>query len=360
VAGASLPILLALTGKSLIRRAQDGRFALHDLLRQFAGEKLDSDPEARAAVQRRFAAYYGDRLARLEPDLKGPAQIAALDAIEAEIDHVRLAWMLAIGHRYDPARRRLLNGLVCFYTMRARLQESVEMLGGTLDYLHRQSLTPDERDLTALIEVFQGLNLLRLSRNQQASALYQTAMPVVRQMDSPDAGYFFAALSTIALWGNGDPQTGAEWARRALALAQTADDPWGVALALRVLGETIHDSAHYPEARRLFGQALEASRAAGDRWGECEALNLLGRVPTRQAIIPKPIASTARRWPSTSSLATPTRPPGRAATSAAWRAPWASTRRRGGRSRKSRPSGGRWATRAWKPRWSSPWARPRC
>src|SRR5262249_51969056 len=46
VAGVRATILVALVDKSLLRQAEVGRYNLHELLRQFAAERLDASGEA--------------------------------------------------------------------------------------------------------------------------------------------------------------------------------------------------------------------------------------------------------------------------------------------------------------------------
>lgn len=63
VAAASLPILLSLADKSLIRSEGDGRFSMHELLRQFAEEKLSANPETVQTVRNQHATHFTNLLA---------------------------------------------------------------------------------------------------------------------------------------------------------------------------------------------------------------------------------------------------------------------------------------------------------
>lgn len=58
VAGATLPVLAALVDKSLLRRTGDGRFDLHELVRQHAAEFLAQAPQEQADARDRHASYY--------------------------------------------------------------------------------------------------------------------------------------------------------------------------------------------------------------------------------------------------------------------------------------------------------------
>ncbi|MFN8371604.1 MAG: hypothetical protein U0694_01820 [Anaerolineae bacterium] len=61
VAGASLKTLMTLVNKSLLRRdASSGRYAVHELLRQYAAEQLQQLPdEQRATCDRHCRLCYG-------------------------------------------------------------------------------------------------------------------------------------------------------------------------------------------------------------------------------------------------------------------------------------------------------------
>jgi DNA-binding NarL/FixJ family response regulator len=73
VAGASLRELMALVDKSLLQRTPTGRFALHELLRQYAEEQLKASGAA-GEVRGRHSRYYMNALYRHRLDLTGRPQ----------------------------------------------------------------------------------------------------------------------------------------------------------------------------------------------------------------------------------------------------------------------------------------------
>jgi predicted ATPase len=77
VAGATLSILSALVNKSLLQWEANGRYQVHELLRQYAEEQLAQSPEARAHTLEQHGAYFARLLAALTPALKGHGQLAA-------------------------------------------------------------------------------------------------------------------------------------------------------------------------------------------------------------------------------------------------------------------------------------------
>jgi len=91
VAGASARELMALTDKSLLHRAAEGWYEVHELLRQYAAEKLAASPDAERAVCERHAAYYSAALERWAGELRGSRQQAALGEMKVEIENARAA-----------------------------------------------------------------------------------------------------------------------------------------------------------------------------------------------------------------------------------------------------------------------------
>ena len=97
VTGASLGQLHALVGKALLRYDPEReRYAVHELLRQYAAEQLAEDATAERGAQERHATYYLSAMAEREVALKGAGQCAALDAIGKDIENVRAAWQWAV------------------------------------------------------------------------------------------------------------------------------------------------------------------------------------------------------------------------------------------------------------------------
>src|SRR5262249_41593256 len=92
VAGASLRTLAGLVNKSMLRRDPNGRYEIHDLLRQYANSHLVQVTTDYHIVESRYVTYYLDLVHRQDSLLKGNGQKEALDVIETEIDNVRMAW----------------------------------------------------------------------------------------------------------------------------------------------------------------------------------------------------------------------------------------------------------------------------
>lgn len=89
VVGASLPLLASLLDKSLLRMEQEGRYELHELLRQYAVERLAESSHTEATIQDRHALYYAQHVQ--EAAQQGIGTPAFALAVGAEIDNIRRA-----------------------------------------------------------------------------------------------------------------------------------------------------------------------------------------------------------------------------------------------------------------------------
>jgi predicted ATPase len=96
VAGATLLSLSALVSKSLVRRTKEGRYDLHEVVRQYALAQL-ADGGHLEAVRDRHCDYYLRLLGEREKDLRSAALREALRELTDEIENVRTAWSRAIG-----------------------------------------------------------------------------------------------------------------------------------------------------------------------------------------------------------------------------------------------------------------------
>ncbi|MET8089945.1 BTAD domain-containing putative transcriptional regulator [Micromonospora sp. NPDC005220] len=91
VAGAGLPMLAGLVDQSLIAVGEDGRYEMHELLRQYAAESLAADPAEEARTRWRHAEHH---IALLP--LEGEARADGGPRLEMEQENLRAAtdWLI--------------------------------------------------------------------------------------------------------------------------------------------------------------------------------------------------------------------------------------------------------------------------
>src|SRR5438045_9468486 len=98
VAGAKLPILAALVDKSLLQRDPDGRYEIHELLRQYAEAKLKEQAQEIDDLLDKHSDYYCALLAHLTPLFMTSKEQEVVPTILPDIENVRAAWRWAVDH----------------------------------------------------------------------------------------------------------------------------------------------------------------------------------------------------------------------------------------------------------------------
>jgi tetratricopeptide (TPR) repeat protein len=129
VSGASAKTLLELAHKSWIQRLPDGRYQIHELLRQFSFEKLEREEATFALVMKQYGNYYAAHTARLWEDMKGVNQRRALSGMEAEFDNIHVAWSWLVSAKdMETAVQNMLLMLFHYAELRVRGDTLLRML----------------------------------------------------------------------------------------------------------------------------------------------------------------------------------------------------------------------------------------
>jgi predicted ATPase len=127
ISGVNLSGLRRLVSKSLlVYEPESGRYFIHELLTQYAEEKLESSGQA-AAIHDAHLAFFAGFMEHLTLDIKGRRQLAALEAIGADFENIRRAWNRALLTQNAPQLERMLEPLYLFCFIRNRYQEGDEI-----------------------------------------------------------------------------------------------------------------------------------------------------------------------------------------------------------------------------------------
>jgi predicted ATPase/DNA-binding SARP family transcriptional activator len=137
VAGAGLPLLAGLVDQSLVAAGEDGRYDMHELLRQYAAERLAADPAEEADARRRHAEHYAALLPAPAEALAG-----AGPSLDAEVENLRAATDWLVRHADPVALDAHLLRLWALYRRNGWFREAHAILGTALE---RQGVPPLQR-----------------------------------------------------------------------------------------------------------------------------------------------------------------------------------------------------------------------
>lgn len=313
-------VLQALVDKSLLRCDSGTRCQLHELLRQYAEERLRETPSELALALDRHADFYTEFLAARSAAMEGGRQREAAAEIAAEIENVRGAWLHAVERADAPALERCFSALPLFFQHRGRYREGADLLAAAVRRLEREELTEPVGRALALILNEQAWFHIRFgqlaaarSHLERAQAIYERfgLAPLPGMATDPMIGLADAALiegeyAAAARYGElalrnsqahqhlgnlpcalyvlanvalaqGSYQTARRYAQRAYTAALKTQDQWFMAYCLIDLGSAARAQGQYAEARRYYQEAYELREAFGDPEGMALALLLQGR-----------------------------------------------------------------------------------
>lgn len=298
---AKLAVIATLVDRSLLTARGDGRFSLHPLLRQYAGEKLATEHGSENLARGRHARHQLRRLTS-SSDLSGATHLAALAALDSSFADLAAGWRWAHHERLFDELGRAAAPLATLCWHRARYKEGHDLLGlalsapvaaeaGSLAQVrllvqHARLSERLGRHAEARHSANQALELLP---GAQGSPEHLTALQVLGTLELHEGryeearrifsralgfAYSHAARAQIARFSAnvglteqylGHRRRAAVWYRRALRLQRELDDPTGTVSSLSNLGNVLRLLGCLEKARRLLGEALDlAERIAAN------------------------------------------------------------------------------------------------
>jgi len=274
VTGASLRDLMTLVDKSLLQRDPAGRYGIHELLRQYAAEKLGQAPAEERTIRDRQCAYYAEFLRQRETLLIGRRQKQALTEIGIEIENVRTSWDWAVTQGRTEDINCSLESLAEFYWIRAWFQEGEQTFARAaerLDEEQRDATDRKTRFIHGKVLLQQGRFCDPLGLVDKGCRQVQQSLAIFRDLGArKEMAYALCYLGELG------PSAGdKELYQEGLTIFKEIGDQRGIAYALVNLGSVAIYQAEYEEAKQLIQKSLDIVKELGDQPGIIASLRSL-------------------------------------------------------------------------------------
>jgi predicted ATPase len=245
------------------------RVGLLETIREFALERLAEAGEADSA-QRRHAEHYAALAEQAHDQLYGPAQLAALDRLEAEHDNLRaaLTWSLAPGPAAIPDTERvdiglrLVEALAAFWHQHGHATEGRRWLQRAID------LASDDNG-ARVAAVAHGLGILLTQQNEFAAAvpLFERSLAIYRDLGDRDEEA--KELNSLGITHGylGNLGTARSLLEESAALAREVGSEQRVAAALTNLGLVENLAGNLGRAAEVLQEAVAVDEKYGDQLG---------------------------------------------------------------------------------------------
>lgn len=274
VAGASLRGLSVLASKSLVTPSPEtGRYALHELLRQYGEAELRQDPEFSTHVDEAHAAFYAELMQESLALFVRSDQPRALRIVEDDLENVRSAWRhcLAIGDA--TAARSFVEGLWYLYEMRSWYPAGISLFGEALDAFDAGSDQEDVVKLRALAGAAQAWFFSLIGQPEVGEAIARMAADTLRESSDLAAYTTAAQCLAISLTYLGRMDEMAACTDEAVAVADARHHPfWSAAMrnwrafGAFLAGDTSTATKLLPRAYETFEQMDEHYFASWNLW----------------------------------------------------------------------------------------------
>jgi predicted ATPase/DNA-binding NarL/FixJ family response regulator len=270
VAGANLAMLDALVGKSIIRHAAGDRYQIHELLRQYAEERLHENADEVARTATALGQFYAAFLSRWFPGRAGQIMPSeALAAIALEIENIRVAWPDILAQTDGEALRRVMHVILDFSFMRGPYREGAALIEQALERLRALPATAERQ--VAIADCLHALGLLRLRAGQigEARQLFADSAAIADPLALPrsigDSTEPLAGLGLVALVA-GDYREAVRLGMAALQRGEAEQHGGNQRDGLYVLVSAALAQGQYRIARRYAQRVYALVQELGNRW----------------------------------------------------------------------------------------------
>lgn len=263
VAGAHLNTLSVFIQKSLVYLShRDGKYHLHELLRQYGYEVLKATHEFEAASQAHFD-YFLELAKSAESRLRGPEQITWLERLDAERDNLRFALQWGVKHpQNSEALVDLVGALTWYWRMRSYIAEACSWLEKIRTYAH-----PSPRS-QAKLHWISGHHEWMRGAFQQARQHQQAGILLLESLgmeQTEDMGKLKVSLG-MALAEEGNSPSALQAFTEALDIFQALQIDWWIAFTLGCLALPLYDLGNKSRARQTISDCINLFRSLGDGW----------------------------------------------------------------------------------------------
>lgn len=283
ITGGSLRDLAALQDKSLLRPSGRDRFALHGIIRAYAGDHADAHPDGAEGLLKKHCAFHSSLCGELLPLLRSGGQQAALEAIQSDIDDIRYGFLHAAATLSGNALENYSDALSIFFQTKSRFSEGKALFEDVLKILAERGFDSADspRDFRAsYARVMTSAAVFNVVTGELDTAwkLAETALAVARSAGADMDTARSLNIMGIVRYNRGEHEGAAQLIEEALSHRDVVGDPWVQSSILCNLGN-VHDSlGNRGKAVECLKRALGLARATGDRFRTASILFNLGRL----------------------------------------------------------------------------------
>jgi predicted ATPase/transcriptional regulator with XRE-family HTH domain len=284
VADADLFLIRRLVDKSVVRSGENGRYDLHELIRQYAAQKLVQSGCENETRRRHFDAYLA-LAAQLDDQHFRPQGLAALARFDQEQENIRaaLAWSLDEGR--TESSLRLLSHLWIYWFRRGYYHEAGEWTIRAIDQAGERESVP-----LSIALCNASFFLFIQGRFGEGELLAHRAVAMARRFEDPEA--LIEAYATYT-FTSANLEQALDGLHAGIALIEETGKMQH-SLPMFYLGAAtwLHSGGRYAEAGDYYRKSIALHRQMGAVDMTADPLGRLGQLALQEGRIEEAYALT--------------------------------------------------------------------
>ncbi len=295
VCGVHPAILSSLAAKSLLRTQPSGRYGMHDLVRQYAAEKLGGEklageklageklateklaetPDEYHVVHNQHCVYFAAFVRQHANSLKGEQGPDALDELRSEIDNIWSAWRWAYEHGMEKEVDQCLEGLYSFCRMQGSFLEAQEAFDRAAMRWKEQN---GSLSILGRLLARQGYFCERLGRYDAARVLIQAGLEIATRLGAEaERSFCLNCLGNLA-YQEGKYTQAKQLYQEGQRSAQVCGARPELVRSLYGLGLVVESQGEYGEAKQIFQESLALAKDMNDVQAVAHSSGYLGLI----------------------------------------------------------------------------------
>ena len=277
IAGANLRVLTSLVNKSFLQRdVASGRYAMHELMRQYAEAELKLNGQLEKAKDM-HSVYYLTVMQKRLPSMRDHRQLKTLAEIDQDFDNIRLAWDRAIEVQNIQTLGDTIEAIAYYGDIRGLVgQRFISLLTEIDKEVNLTNFSKDECIAYGKLLLFQSLIMQDNNLAKQHDTAKRFAQDGYNLLQELGAEREVALGLAKSVHLANSPAELKQNRERALKYFQNREEPWGIATVLFRLGSVCMRLLEEDVAETHFTRMLSISQNIGNKHLEMLALIRLG------------------------------------------------------------------------------------
>ena len=255
-----------------------GRLEIHEVLRQYAQEKLENNAKLNDTTREAYAAYYADFMQDKWQEYREHGPVPAITKIEADIENVRAAWRYYLDQKNASQLLGFVYGFWAVCNVRGWGRGAVELFAGGVNALDRSEGDSALQAVRAICMAFQGFFMAWVGLADDGYKLARESINILEALDHPiELAFGYYSLAVAAYYIN-RPEEERDSSNNFLRIAKESEDTWLLAYALGSASHAEFSGKNYAESKHLAEAGVKLGIEINNKWSSGFSLLTLGQL----------------------------------------------------------------------------------